>query len=233
MSVGVFDGPRPQATAEEAGPHVGGIAAHARETQRPAFMGACGDVLVLAAMAARLVAAGLITASATATVLAAPFQGLYQPADGARRADNLGSACAEQAVDQRDHCRGSLGTLAGEQVWRSCEAAFRRWWAWGSDFLMAAVAVRSSRPVSSCFRILRMASVPSSAGGCFWHLGKPSWSWQKTLRDFPHTAHGSRGSPPVVLRLQCEQSRRAPSRCSSDVVRPHPAHRGNTRRRVP
>ncbi|GAA2640178.1 hypothetical protein [Streptomyces axinellae] len=116
MSVGVFDGPRPQATAEEAGPHVGGIAAHARETQRSAFVGACGDVLVLAAVAARLVAAGLITVSATATVLAAPFQGLYQPADGARRADDLGSAGTEQAIDQRDHCRGALGTLAGEQA---------------------------------------------------------------------------------------------------------------------
>lgn len=79
-------------------------------------MSTCGDVLVLAAAAARLEAAGLVTASAAATLLAAELQGLRQPAAGARRADDLSGTCMEQAVDQRDHRRRALGTLAGEQA---------------------------------------------------------------------------------------------------------------------
>lgn len=159
VAVGVFDGPRPQAAAEEAGAHVGGIAAHARVAQGLAFVGACGDVLGLAAAAAGLLAAGLVTAAAAASVLVAPLQGLCQPADGARREDDLGSACVEQAIDQRDHCRGALGTLTGEQSGAVAE-------------------LRGSLPslVGVGQRFLRMTVVPSSAGGCFWHLGRPSWS---------------------------------------------------------
>ncbi|MFF7603445.1 hypothetical protein [Streptomyces mirabilis] len=82
-------------------------------------------MLVLTAVAARLVAAGLVTASAAAAVLAAEFQGICQPADSARRADDLVSTCIEQAIDQRDQRRGALCTLTGEQAGTMAELRSR------------------------------------------------------------------------------------------------------------